>query len=192
MVLCCSIRCGADRRRIRPEFPNFQSPFFKVELPKNSRAEKPTRFATLEHTLAMIEVLNHNDQEDKHKKAMMQSAARVIAMAAFSRLRKSESKGSSGATSMFGALLGVPRLLRKAERPKRARARSSDRQRNGFPDDGYVFAERCLFAHRAEVAQLVEQPIRNRQVIGSSPILGSIPFRISSGRIFQSRLRNSA
>ena len=33
--------------------------------------------------------------------------------------------------------------------------------------------------HQADVAQLVEQPIRNRQVIGSSPIVGStaIPFR---------------
>ena len=32
---------------------------------------------------------------------------------------------------------------------------------------------------QADVAQLVEQPIRNRQVIGSSPIVGStaIPFR---------------
>jgi ATP-dependent Clp protease ATP-binding subunit ClpA len=28
----------------------------------------------------------------------------------------------------------------------------------------------------ADVAQLVEQPIRNRQVIGSSPIVGSITF----------------
>jgi hypothetical protein len=28
----------------------------------------------------------------------------------------------------------------------------------------------------ADVAQLVEQSIRNRQVIGSSPIVGSIPF----------------
>ncbi len=27
---------------------------------------------------------------------------------------------------------------------------------------------------QADVAQLVEQPIRNRQVIGSSPIVGSI------------------
>ena len=27
---------------------------------------------------------------------------------------------------------------------------------------------------KADVAQLVEQPIRNRQVIGSSPIVGSI------------------
>src|SRR5579883_2378069 len=30
----------------------------------------------------------------------------------------------------------------------------------------------CKFI-RADVAQLVEQPIRNRQVIGSSPIVGS-------------------
>ena len=30
---------------------------------------------------------------------------------------------------------------------------------------------------KADVAQLVEQPIRNRQVIGSSPIVGSSLFR---------------
>ena len=30
-------------------------------------------------------------------------------------------------------------------------------------------------ADQADVAQLVEQPIRNRQVIGSSPIVGSMP-----------------
>ena len=29
-------------------------------------------------------------------------------------------------------------------------------------------------SREADVAQLVEQPIRNRQVIGSSPIVGSI------------------
>ena len=29
---------------------------------------------------------------------------------------------------------------------------------------------------QADVAQLVEQPIRNRQVSGSSPLVGSIPF----------------
>jgi hypothetical protein len=29
-------------------------------------------------------------------------------------------------------------------------------------------------SHQADVAQLVEQSIRNRQVIGSSPIVGSI------------------
>src|SRR5262249_42711287 len=43
-------------------------------------------------------------------------------------------------------------------------------------------------AFRADVAQLVEQSIRNRQVIGSSPIVGSIPFC----RFAPHRLRFSA
>ena len=37
-----------------------------------------------------------------------------------------------------------------------------------------------MIQQRADVAQLVEQPIRNRQVIGSSPIVGSILFVFSS------------
>src|SRR5580658_2265064 len=36
---------------------------------------------------------------------------------------------------------------------------------------GNTFDRKSL---KADVAQLVEQPIRNRQVIGSSPIVGSI------------------
>jgi hypothetical protein len=36
---------------------------------------------------------------------------------------------------------------------------------------GNTFGRKSL---KADVAQLVEQPIRNRQVIGSSPIVGSI------------------
>ena len=35
-------------------------------------------------------------------------------------------------------------------------------------------ANKCFPFNKAEVAQLVEQPIRNRQVGGSSPPLGSI------------------
>ena len=37
--------------------------------------------------------------------------------------------------------------------------------------------------HAAEVAQLVEQPIRNRQVDGSSPPLGSNLFEINSASV---------
>jgi len=37
-------------------------------------------------------------------------------------------------------------------------------------------------ARRADVAQLVEQSIRNRQVIGSSPIVGSIFFRFRKSK----------
>ena len=37
----------------------------------------------------------------------------------------------------------------------------------------------------ADVAQLVEQSIRNRQVIGSSPIVGSISFcRCAPNRLY--------
>jgi hypothetical protein len=60
---------GAQFPALRPELlghrlvndPNFQDPFFKVELPKNRRAKQPSRFATLADTLAMIKVLNHNN-----------------------------------------------------------------------------------------------------------------------------------
>ena len=38
------------------------------------------------------------------------------------------------------------------------------------------------FKEGADVAQLVEQSIRNRQVIGSSPIVGSILFRENRSR----------
>ena len=38
-------------------------------------------------------------------------------------------------------------------------------------------AQTRVNSEEADVAQLVEQPIRNRQVIGSSPIVGSSLFR---------------
>ena len=38
------------------------------------------------------------------------------------------------------------------------------------------FCEPHLESNQADVAQLVEQPIRNRQVSGSSPLVGSILF----------------
>ena len=41
-----------------------------------------------------------------------------------------------------------------------------------------------VFSGRAEVAQLVEQPIRNRQVPGSSPGLGSRILRSQSAPYF--------
>ena len=133
--------------------PNFQNPFFKVELPKNRRAKQATRFATLEHTLAMIEVLNHNDEEEKHKRAMMQIAARVIAMAAFSGLRKSEIQGLKWGDIVDGQIS----VRRTAWRPTvveeggkteasqstvpviKALAEHLEEQRNGFPASGFVF-----------------------------------------------------
>ena len=46
-----------------------------------------------------------------------------------------------------------------------------------------------LESKQADVAQLVEQPIRNRQVSGSSPLVGSSFFRARSfSRILHSEL----
>src|SRR5208337_1694852 len=43
--------------------------------------------------------------------------------------------------------------------------------------------QRYNHKRKAEVAQLVEQLIRNQQVIGSSPIFGSIDFDVKMGII---------
>jgi hypothetical protein len=53
------------------------------------------------------------------------------------------------------------------------------KSRNAFHSRGLtVFSARCYSELlKAEVAQLVEQSIRNRQVPGSSPGLGSIFFQ---------------
>jgi hypothetical protein len=46
----------------------------------------------------------------------------------------------------------------------------------GFPQEGCLYRPeigRYNRPRKADVAQLVEQPIRNRQVTGSSPVVGS-------------------
>jgi hypothetical protein len=51
---------------------------------------------------------------------------------------------------------------------------------------GNSFGRKLL---KADVAQLVEQPIRNRQVSGSSPLVGSIPSEVTDqfcGNLLQS------
>jgi hypothetical protein len=53
-------------------------------------------------------------------------------------------------------------------RPERLRSFTA-----GYRDDKIQRA-------KADVAQLVEQPIRNRQVTGSSPVVGSKCLQISS------------
>jgi hypothetical protein len=44
---------------------------------------------------------------------------------------------------------------------------------------------KCFLFNKAEVAQLVEQPIRNRQVGGSSPPLGSISLITKAFSIYR-------
>ena len=60
--------------------PNLKNPFAAVEIPKTQRKSAPTRHATLDDVVAMIDALD-------------EPAATVVAVAAFSGLRKSELQG---------------------------------------------------------------------------------------------------
>jgi hypothetical protein len=59
---------------------NSQNPFSDVKLPKNRRPKQPGRYATLENVTDVLATLSDVDEV----------ATRVVAMAAFSGLRKSE------------------------------------------------------------------------------------------------------
>ena len=60
--------------------PNLKNPFSDVEIPKTQRKSAPTRYATLDDIVSMINILE-------------EPAATVVAVAAFSGLRKSELQG---------------------------------------------------------------------------------------------------
>ena len=57
--------------------------------------------------------------------------------------------------------------LRRLVHPPERRVNFTESERND-----------TILKEQADVAQLVEQLIRNQQVIGSSPIVGSIPARL--------------
>jgi integrase len=59
---------------------NLKNPVFEIDIPRNTRKSEPTRHATLDDVIAMLEVLD-------------EPAATVLAVAAFSGLRKSEIQG---------------------------------------------------------------------------------------------------
>ncbi len=70
-----------DAARISEAYDhNSQNPFSDVKLPKNRRPKQPGRYATLENVTDVLATLSDVDEV----------ATRVVAMAAFSGLRKSE------------------------------------------------------------------------------------------------------
>jgi len=78
-----------DAARISEAYDhNSLNPFSDVKLPKNRRPKQPGRYATLENVTDMFATLSDVDEV----------ATRVVAMAAFSGLRKSEFKAYDGMT----------------------------------------------------------------------------------------------
>jgi hypothetical protein len=57
---------------------------------------------------------------------------------------------------------------------KRGAERYTHAARDDKSRDARIACCKLLITKDADVAQLVEQPIRNRQVSGSSPLVGSI------------------
>jgi integrase len=152
---------------------NFQNPFFKVELPRNRRPKQATRYATLEHVLAMIEVLNHSDERDEQKRAMMSTAARVIAVAAFSGLRKSEIQGLKWGDIKNGQIsvrrtAWRPTMIEEGGKTEasqstvpiiKALAEHLKKQRNGLPAEGFVFAGPKLEGNPLDLKNLAARTI---------------------------------
>ena len=65
----------------------------------------------------------------------------------------------------------------EALHPRQGTRRTERHAKGGSVDntrDAKTAHPKSLIAKVADVAQLVEQPIRNRQVSGSSPLVGSI------------------
>jgi hypothetical protein len=72
------------------------------------------------------------------------------------------------------AVPAKPGRMKIARRFNGGRAQAIDPVPAGDDRGGPIKIVMLKLTRRADVAQLVEQSIRNRQVIGSSPIVGSI------------------
>jgi len=121
--------------------PEAKNPFFHVDIPKTPQHQsKPTRFATLDQVLDMIDVLD-------------EPAATVVALAAFSGLRKSEIQGLRW-EDLKGEELHVQRTAWRpthvVEQMKTEASRGAvpvipelakhlEKHRNDFPADGFIF-----------------------------------------------------
>ena len=92
-------------------FPDqYENPFFRVKIPKTKAVSQPTRYATLDDVLDMIDVLPD-------------TAATVVAVAAFAGLRKSEIQGLKWEDLRRGELhlraaRGEPQHLKKQRLPR--------------------------------------------------------------------------
>jgi integrase len=121
--------------------PDSKNPFSEVAIPRTKHVPKPTRHATLDDVVAMINALD-------------EPAATVVALAAFSGLRKSEIQGLRW-EDLKGNELHVQRTAWRpshvVEETKTAASKAPvpvipilgqylEAHRDGFPSDGFIFS----------------------------------------------------
>jgi integrase len=115
------------------------NPFEEVKIPRASKRRQPTRYATLDTVLDMIDVLE-------------EPAATVVATAAFSGLRKAEIQGLRWEDLKDGELHVQRSAWRttKVQETKTEASKASvpviallaehlEEHRNGFPNEGFIF-----------------------------------------------------
>lgn len=119
------------------------NPFADVKLPKNRRPKKAGRYATLDDVISMLKVLKKKDAV----------ATRVVAVAAFSGLRKSEIQGLRWEDLKDGEIHVQRTAWRTTKVEEGAKTEASEgtvpilkvlrkhleAHRNGFPSDGFIF-----------------------------------------------------
>lgn len=142
--------------------PEAKNPFFHAAIPKTPHhRSKPTRFATLDNVLDMMEALN-------------EPAATVVALAAFSGLRKSEIQGLRW-EDLKGDELHVQRTAWRpthvVEQTKTEASRGAvpvipelarylkEHRSNGFPANGFIFTG-AKMGHPLDLHNLANRVIR--------------------------------
>jgi integrase len=121
--------------------PDAKNPFSEVAIPRTQHQKKPTRHATLDEVIAMINVLD-------------EPAATIVATAAFSGLRKSELQGLRWEDLKDNELHVRRTAWRTTSITETTKTKASEApvpvipvlakyleaHRNGFPDHGFIFA----------------------------------------------------
>lgn len=141
--------------------PENKNPFADVSIPKTQYISKPVRYATLDNVVAMINALE-------------EPSATVVAVAAFSGLRKSEIQGLRW-EDLKGDELHVQRsawrpthvIEETKTRASRAPvpvipilAKYLEAHRNGFPAEGFIFSGTKLQSRTLDLHNLANRVIR--------------------------------
>jgi integrase len=120
--------------------PDAKNPFFEVDIPKTQHKSEPPRYATLDTVVSMINALD-------------EPAATVVAVAAFTGLRKSEIQGLRW-EDLDGNQLHVRRAAWRTTTIDETKTDASEApvpiipvladylgaHRNGLPADGFIFS----------------------------------------------------
>lgn len=140
--------------------PNAKNPFFEVDIPKTQHKSEPTRYATLDTIVSMINALE-------------EPAATVIAFAAFTGLRKSEIQGLRW-EDLDGDQLHVRRAAWRTTTIAETKTDASEApvpiipiladyleaHRNGSPADGFIFSGPKFKKRPLDLHNLANRTIR--------------------------------